>query len=53
MKTLYDWSARRAGAGITITHSTGKITGVDSVCVEDGIVVACKGDERYALVILS
>lgn len=35
MDTLYTWQAKRAGAAITITHSTGKITGVAEIAVDD------------------
>lgn len=33
---LYSWSARRAGAGITISHSCGKIVNVDEITVNSG-----------------
>lgn len=36
METLYSWQARRAGAGITLSHSTGKIVNVTSISVNEG-----------------
>ena len=35
MDKLYSWTAKRAGAGITITHSCGRITGVASIAPEN------------------
>lgn len=58
MKTLYDWKAQRAGAAITITHSTGKITGIAVIAparVErgagqyQGLVAIGKDGQRYEL----
>ena len=37
---LHDWSAKRSGAAITITHSTGRISGVAEITVKDGALVA-------------
>lgn len=49
---LYSWRARRAGGRITITHSCGKIVGVDSIYVSDGAVFAIdKGGVTYALIV--
>lgn len=31
MDTLYSWTAYRAGAGITVQHSTGRIVGVREI----------------------
>lgn len=50
METLYSWSLRRAGAKMTLTHSCGKITGVDTVAPNaNGVVVARKGDQEWRL----
>jgi hypothetical protein len=42
MDMLYSWRARRAGAGITITHSCGRVVNVESIQVTDGRVIATK-----------
>lgn len=50
---LYAWSARRAGAGITITHSCGKIVNVDEIILNDqGYPIAVKRStgEQFHLV---
>lgn len=46
MNILYGWSIKRAGAAMTIEHSTGKITGVASVAplTEHGPIIAALGD---------
>lgn len=31
MDTLYSWNAKRAGGRITVTHSCGKIAGIDTI----------------------
>ena len=31
MDTLYSWDAKRSGAGLSISHSCGKITGVAAI----------------------
>ena len=31
MDALYSWTAKRAGAAVTVEHSTGKITGIDNI----------------------
>lgn len=52
METLYSWTARRAGASITITHSTGKITGIEKIEPSgDGRVIATdtSGQKQYVL----
>ncbi len=50
MEKLNGWSAKRAGAAITITHSTGKITGVRLIGNEDGKTVARTADgKKYEL----
>lgn len=50
MDKLYSWSARRAGGRITVTHSCGKIVGVDTIQPENGVVVATKHDgSKYEL----
>lgn len=50
MDTLYSWNARRAGGRITVTHSCGKIVGVDRIEPVEGKVVATDKDGRqYAL----
>lgn len=52
MTNLYSWEARRAGAGISITHSTGKITNVQTITSnEHGQIIATKATgETYVLV---
>lgn len=50
---LYAWSARRAGAGITVTHSCGKIVNVDEIILNDqGYPIAVKRStgEQFHLV---
>lgn len=37
---IHGWSAKRAGAAITIMHATGKITGVVLIWAEDGKTLA-------------
>lgn len=51
MTALYSWIARRAGAGITIEHSCGKITGVIEIAPnENGQLIAWRGGgETYML----
>lgn len=51
METLRNWSAKRAGASITITHSTGKITGVEKIEPSSGDrVIATDGNgKQYVL----
>lgn len=44
MDTLYSWNARRAGGRITVTHSCGKIVGVDLIQPEGGKIVATRHD---------
>jgi hypothetical protein len=34
-KKLYGWMAKRAGAGITIVHSTGKVTDIESITLTE------------------
>ncbi len=46
MDKLYSWTVSRAGATLTVSHSTGKITGVVTVGVFEGRVVAHHGDGR-------
>lgn len=46
MDKLYSWDARRAGGRITITHSCGKIAGIDSIKPENGKVIATHHDGR-------
>ena len=45
MDTLYSWSARRAGGRITITHSCGKVVGIDTIEPDaEGKVIATRHD---------
>jgi hypothetical protein len=44
MDTLYSWNARRAGGRITVTHSCGKIAGIDTIQPEAGRVIATRHD---------
>lgn len=46
MDKLYSWTAVRAGAGITVKHSCGKIVNVATIQPESGAVVATGGDGR-------
>ena len=46
MDTLYSWNAKRAGGRITITHSCGKIAGIDLIQPENGKVIATHADGR-------
>lgn len=50
MELVRDWTAKRAGGRITVTHSTGKIVGVDSIAVRSGKIVATdRTGKHYAL----
>ena len=50
METLKNWTAKRAGGRITITHATGKVVGVDSIKNEGGDVIATdKAGKKYKL----
>lgn len=55
MFKLQDWEAKRAGAAITITHATGKITGIVLIRSEliagtrVGLVAIRDTGERYEL----
>lgn len=50
MDTLYSWEARRAGGRITITHSCGKVVGVDTIQPMNGKVIATdKNARQYVL----
>ena len=49
MDTLYSWNAKRAGAGITITHSCGKITGIQEIAVRAGQVLAITPKRTFIL----
>lgn len=44
--TLYSWSAKRAGASITIDHSCGKITNIKLIEPEMGTLIATGADGR-------
>jgi hypothetical protein len=46
MDKLYSWNAKRAGGRITVTHSCGKIAGIDTIQPENGRVVATHADGR-------
>jgi hypothetical protein len=46
MVTLFNWNAKRAGGRITITHSSGKITGINTIQPENGKVIAYAVDGR-------
>lgn len=46
MDILYSWNAKRAGGRITVTHSCGKIAGIDTIQPESGRVVATGADGR-------
>jgi hypothetical protein len=46
MDKLYSWSAKRAGGRITVTHSCGKIAGIDRIEPEFGRVIAVDKDGR-------
>lgn len=52
MDILYSWTAYRSGASMTIEHSCGKITGVDSIGCVNGEVIAAKGNRRFKLFVL-
>lgn len=50
MDTLYSWNARRAGGRITITHSCGKIVGVDRIeSIGNNVVATDKNGCQYKL----
>lgn len=52
MDKLYSWSSKRAGGGISVTHSCGKITGISEIVLEEGKVIARCGDgRRFELVV--
>lgn len=46
MEKLHNWTAKRAGAGITITHETGKLINVDRITTENGGIVAITQDGK-------
>lgn len=46
MDKLYSWTAKRAGGRITVTHSCGKIAGIDTIQPKNGKVVATDKDGR-------
>ncbi len=48
MDMLYSWTAQRSGASITLTHSCGRLTGIESIAVHGGEIIAtqnAKGQE--------
>ena len=47
MDTLKNWKAKRAGAGMTITHATGKVTEVAEIEVKAGVIIATGADGRH------
>lgn len=51
--TLYKWNAKRAGGRITVYHSAGKISHIDTITVDgDGNVIATNKDgKRYCLAV--
>ena len=52
MVKLYGWSVKRAGAGMTVKHSAGKVTGLVSVELRGGGVIATAADgSEYRLMI--
>lgn len=52
MDKLYSWTAKRAGGRITVYHSCGKITAVDTIAPENGKLVATvAGGKKFELVI--
>ena len=47
---LKNWSARRAGAHITIVHAEGKVVGIDRIEPVDGRIIATDKDgAQYVL----
>lgn len=54
MKTLNNWTAKRAGGRITILHDDGKVPHVDKIVCKDGRVVATDArGEEYELALAS
>lgn len=55
MPTLLKWYAKRAGGRITITHSTGKVAGIDKIEPRqiDGVwqVVAISEDDGVTYIL--
>lgn len=44
MKTLREWTAKRAGGRITVHHADGKVANVDTISCRDGRIVATAAD---------
>lgn len=51
MDTLYSWTARRAGAAITVEHSCGKLVGVRNIAVSPQGIVTADHDDYGPLVL--
>lgn len=52
MVKLYGWKARRSGGRITVTHSAGKVSNVDTIELRGGGVIATAADgSEYRLMI--
>ena len=52
MKTLRQWTAKRAGARITIQHADGKVPRIDNITCRDGRIVATAADgQEYELAV--
>lgn len=46
MIVLQEWEAKRAGGRITVTHESGKIANIDTIRLENGLVIATHSDGR-------
>ena len=46
MRTLRNWTAKRAGGRITILHADGKVPHIDRIDCREGRVVATAADGR-------
>ena len=50
MNTLYSWKIRRAGAGMTISHSCGKVVNVSEIeAIGDTIVATTATGNQFVL----
>jgi len=53
MDTLYSWNAKRSGSTMSVTHSCGKISGIDIIQPEGGQIIATATDGRkYILAVV-
>lgn len=49
MDTLYSWSAKRSGASITVTHSCGQLTGIESITIHGNEIIATQNAKHQEI----